>query len=198
MLGEGEPAKAKVAAVLGGSMQVLVCMSLGAGLLQTIDTWVGWFDLTAEGVVMLKELRLLAYFYWFGIASTFRHDHLRLSSAAAARWLHCWISFLPDLAAASRSPLTPGVCCCAACSGLRGAPLDPHGDGPRPCRGCRATHLGTALGMGLAFDVLGLPQFSGAMGLWIGCDLGYVFLILALLLYCKTPSTPLGRDAWSA
>ena len=41
--------------------------------------------------------------------------------------------------------------------------------------------------MGLAFDVLGLPQFSGAMGLWIGCDLGYVFLILALLLYCKTP-----------
>ena len=51
-------------------MQVLVCMSLGAGLLQTIDTWVGWFDLTAEGVVMLKELRLLAYFYWFGIAST--------------------------------------------------------------------------------------------------------------------------------
>ena len=47
--------------------------------------------------------------------------------------------------------------------------------------------IGTALGMGLAFDVLGLPQFSGAMGLWIGCDLGYVFLILALLLYCKTP-----------
>ena len=66
-------------------MQVLVCMSLGAGLLQTIDTWVGWFDLTAEGVVMLKELRLLAYFYWFGIASTSRHDHPRLSSAAAAR-----------------------------------------------------------------------------------------------------------------
>ena len=57
-------------------MQVLVCMSLGAGLLQTIDTWVGWFDLTAEGVVMLKELRLLAYFYWFGIASTSRHDRL--------------------------------------------------------------------------------------------------------------------------
>ena len=58
--------------------------------------------------------------------------------------------------------------------------------------------IGTALGSGLAFDVLGLPQFSGAMGLWIGCDLGYVFLILALLLYCKTPPTPLGRDAWSA
>ena len=51
--------------------------------------------------------------------------------------------------------------------------------------------IGTALGMGLAFDVLGLPQFSGAMGLWIGCDLGYVFLILALLLYCKTPRIPL-------
>ena len=60
-------------------MQVLVCMSLGAGLLQTIGTWVGWFDLTAEGVAMLKELRLLAYFYWFGIASTSRHDRLAKS-----------------------------------------------------------------------------------------------------------------------
>ena len=42
---------------------------------------------------------------------------------------------------------------------------------------------GTLLGSLLAFDKLGRPEWSGAIGLWIGCDLGYVFMIGALTIY---------------
>ena len=45
--------------------------------------------------------------------------------------------------------------------------------------------IGTALGTALAFDKLGMPELSGAIGLWIGCDVGYVFMIVALLVYYR-------------
>jgi hypothetical protein len=47
--------------------------------------------------------------------------------------------------------------------------------------------IGTAVGGLLAFEKIPgeiVPAWtSGIMGLWIGCDLGYVFMITALLVY---------------
>ena len=70
LLGEGKPAQARVAAVLGGGMQVAVCLGIGAVLIAYVETWVAWFALEPEGVALLMQLRPLAVFYWFGARAT--------------------------------------------------------------------------------------------------------------------------------
>ena len=67
-LGEGRPWAARVSALLGGGMQVGVCLSIAAVLVSTVDSWSLWFELEESSVQLLMELLPLGAFYWFGIA----------------------------------------------------------------------------------------------------------------------------------
>lgn len=68
LLGENKPWEARVAALLGGGMQVIVALVLGVLIVSFVDTWSRWFDLDEVSVKLLQKLIPLGMFYWLGIA----------------------------------------------------------------------------------------------------------------------------------
>lgn len=140
LLGEGKPAEARLAGIIGGTLQVTVCATLAAFIIGFSRVWVAFFDLEPEAVTLLYRLMPFACFYWLGIAL----------GCGALRSILISVGLVRFAAVVQLVAFYP---------------------------------IGTLCGAMLAFDKLGAPQVAGVIGLWIGCDLGYVFMVAALLVY---------------
>lgn len=178
LLGEGKPWEARVAALLGGGMQVGVCITLGAVVVYNMESWSGWFDLDDASVALMRSLLPLGVFYWFGIALGCG----ALRSVLTAMGLVRFAAIVQLVAFCKGKLITFSFFCFASGSscltdGLIGMVRFFFVSDP----------IGTFAGYLLAFGKLPngtVPEWtSGITGLWIGCDLGYVFMIGALLIY---------------
>jgi len=68
LLGEGKARPARIAAIIGGTLQAVTCLIMASFLVLKVDVWAAWFNLQPDALALLNRLIYFGAGYWFGIA----------------------------------------------------------------------------------------------------------------------------------